>query len=112
MTDQDIRTLTDLIYVQLFGLNTKQLRQRLGITGQDTINDDLLRDAMGVEALEALGHVEGEIARRMLAQPRPLNFRQTAHLVEDCALAEREHFRRLCASKGVDRVTGRKVGQA
>lgn len=94
MNGNEIRILTDTIYTALFGMDTKALLRHYGLP-QNAIKDDqddLLRDSMTIEALQALNDVETAVTRSMLFfEDLPVTFeilQNTTRLVAEMAALE------------------------
>lgn len=105
LTEQGMRDITDQIYLGLFGKTANQLRAQLGLPLEDTVDDDNLRDHMGIEALNALAEVEGTLGKALRAFSGTLTTVQAGAVSRELAELVGVDRRKQAAEKGVDFLT-------
>jgi hypothetical protein len=109
-----LQAMTLMVYVGLFDMGLPELRKHVGlpqIQGVPTEeDDDELRDAFGIEALQALTRVENRLS--VILKNKSGTFRDDRELMRLCIReGERERAALLKATAliGLDPVTGHPI---
>lgn len=109
MTIDQIRALTDIIYRALFDRDAAALRIHFGLLpcSTDDVTDDDIRDCMGIEALEALAHIEGAVTT-VLQSPPYVSFEEFKKVTRTNIQDTAKVYRQRAHEQGYDLLTGKR----
>jgi hypothetical protein len=107
-----LRTLTDIIYEELFGKNTLALLVQFQLPLSEILSkeDTLLRDNLGELALKALGDIETKVAPyfRQFAK-KNIAWDVVQELVAYHAIEISNEYKAQAAAQGIDLLTGERL---